>query len=366
MCLREHIHQLARDVKQQLNKEVVVFIDTNPALSITTQIALVAMTHLIIAVNADSFSMQVGCLRDCRCSLPFTHAHIHVGAQTGVEWHAPYHCFGRALTASVASVCVHHLPAGYTEYAPLGVWAYPCAGPAREFEANTFASKARSYQLPLPKIAAIINNRRVQVDRLEHTSVSMRARRAEGCLQCGTTKTVERACCPSAADRLRFCPPCLCCCSCRSLIVRGDANQAGKAALAYRALASSHAGLLFDGYKKAAELNELDKVFKMEGINGGQPFNDNQIVQFSEAYSGTMRDMCTTGVAALTCGFPVYLIGGKQSVIRTHCKVKRIGHGAVNNILQVRPVVTRSTDLTLSTCQRQCVVCVVLCCNCNC
>lgn len=63
VCLREYIHQLARDVKQQLDKEVVVFIDTNPALSITTQIALVAMTDLIIPVNADSFSMQVGCLR---------------------------------------------------------------------------------------------------------------------------------------------------------------------------------------------------------------------------------------------------------------------------------------------------------------
>jgi cellulose biosynthesis protein BcsQ len=40
-------------------KELVVFIDTNPALSIYTQIALVAMTHLIVPVNADAFSMQV-------------------------------------------------------------------------------------------------------------------------------------------------------------------------------------------------------------------------------------------------------------------------------------------------------------------
>lgn len=242
---------------------------------------------------------------------------------------------------------------------------YPCTGPAREFEANTFASKARSYKLPLPKIAAIINNRRVQVDRLAHTSAPVQARRAEGCSQlAGLQKAVERACatapgacCSLAADRLRFCPPCpcCCCCSCRSLIVKGDTNQAGRAALAYRALASSHAGLLFDGYKKAAELNELDRVFKMEGINGGQPFNDNQIVQFSEAYSGTMRDMRSTGVAALTCGFPVYLIGDKQSVIRTHCN-NRVWHGAINNILQVCPAATRRADPTLSTCQPRSVV----------
>lgn len=60
MSLRNYVHQLAKDVARGTGRELVVFIDTNPALSIYTQIALVAMTHLIIPVNADSFSMQVG------------------------------------------------------------------------------------------------------------------------------------------------------------------------------------------------------------------------------------------------------------------------------------------------------------------
>jgi cellulose biosynthesis protein BcsQ len=56
--LRNYVQQLANYCRSQ-NKELVVFIDTNPALSIYTQIALVAATDLIIPVNADSFSMQV-------------------------------------------------------------------------------------------------------------------------------------------------------------------------------------------------------------------------------------------------------------------------------------------------------------------
>jgi cellulose biosynthesis protein BcsQ len=57
MVLQEYIQDLAKYFKKQ-GKELVVFIDTNPALSIYTQIALVAMTELIIPVNADCFSMQ--------------------------------------------------------------------------------------------------------------------------------------------------------------------------------------------------------------------------------------------------------------------------------------------------------------------
>eukprot|EP00878_Enallax_costatus_P037413 GHUV01042260.1.p1 GENE.GHUV01042260.1~~GHUV01042260.1.p1 ORF type:complete len:195 (+),score=28.87 GHUV01042260.1:381-965(+) len=39
--------------------ETVVFIDTNPALTVYTQLALVAMTDLIVPVSADNFSLQV-------------------------------------------------------------------------------------------------------------------------------------------------------------------------------------------------------------------------------------------------------------------------------------------------------------------
>jgi hypothetical protein len=56
--LRNYVQALANHCRSQ-GKELVVFIDTNPALSIYTQIALVAATHLIMPVNADNFSMQV-------------------------------------------------------------------------------------------------------------------------------------------------------------------------------------------------------------------------------------------------------------------------------------------------------------------
>lgn len=59
VLLRSYIQKLANHVRRESNREVVVFIDTNPALSIYTHIALVAMSELIIPVNADCFSMEV-------------------------------------------------------------------------------------------------------------------------------------------------------------------------------------------------------------------------------------------------------------------------------------------------------------------
>lgn len=60
MELYNFIADLAREFKQGENpKETVFFIDTNPAMSIYTQIALVAMTQLIVPVVANSFSTQV-------------------------------------------------------------------------------------------------------------------------------------------------------------------------------------------------------------------------------------------------------------------------------------------------------------------
>jgi cellulose biosynthesis protein BcsQ len=59
MVLRFCIQRLAAHYSKEEDKEVVVFIDTNPALSIYTHIALVAMSELVIPVNADCFLMEV-------------------------------------------------------------------------------------------------------------------------------------------------------------------------------------------------------------------------------------------------------------------------------------------------------------------
>lgn len=63
MYLRDFIQGLA-DYHAKLqpgeSNKLVVFIDTNPALSIYTQIALCAMTELVMPICADTFSLQVG------------------------------------------------------------------------------------------------------------------------------------------------------------------------------------------------------------------------------------------------------------------------------------------------------------------
>lgn len=57
--LRDYIRELATHYKETENKELVVFIDTNPAMTIYTHIALCAMTELIVPLNADDYSLQV-------------------------------------------------------------------------------------------------------------------------------------------------------------------------------------------------------------------------------------------------------------------------------------------------------------------
>ena len=59
--MRNFIGRFADYVKEKepMYEELVVFVDTNPALSIYTQLALCAMSHLIVPLNADDFSLQV-------------------------------------------------------------------------------------------------------------------------------------------------------------------------------------------------------------------------------------------------------------------------------------------------------------------
>lgn len=57
--LRDYIRALAEYYKEEEGKELVVFVDTNPAMTIYTHIALCAMTDLIVPLNADDYSLQV-------------------------------------------------------------------------------------------------------------------------------------------------------------------------------------------------------------------------------------------------------------------------------------------------------------------
>ncbi|KAF6252278.1 P-loop containing nucleoside triphosphate hydrolase protein [Scenedesmus sp. NREL 46B-D3] len=169
--------KLANHVRRESDREVVVFIDTNPALSIYTHIALVAMSELIIPVNADCFSMEA-----------------------------------------------------VTNMFRLLYGMYPSSGRVvAAYERTMFGFKARDHDIPVPKITAIVHNK---------TPVTKEAGAAGGGFQ-------------------------------RPKV--------------YRELANSHAGLLFDGYKRAADLDELDRVFFPRA---GGPFNEGDMLVMMKTIFG--------------------------------------------------------------------------------
>lgn len=100
------------DGVSQGDEEWVVFIDTNPAFSVYTEIALAAARRLIIPINSDDFSVEA-----VRAMLDLVYG-IH--PQQGQEEHDEYF-------------------EAYRQY--------------------MFSSKATSYHLRLPKIHLLINNR---------------------------------------------------------------------------------------------------------------------------------------------------------------------------------------------------------------
>lgn len=88
-------------------------------------------------------------------------------------------------------------------------------------------------------------------------------------------------------------------------------NDSFKRPKAYRELATSHAGLLFDGYQRAQLLEQVDRVFKPRK----ETFKSNELLAFSAAYTGTIRDMCSCGIAALHTGLPLSKLVEKKNLI---------------------------------------------------
>lgn len=58
--LRVFVSEVAKHFREVHQKEAVFFIDTNPALTVYTEIALCAMTEMVVPADADDFSVQVG------------------------------------------------------------------------------------------------------------------------------------------------------------------------------------------------------------------------------------------------------------------------------------------------------------------
>lgn len=59
--MRDFVQEAAAHFSQIEQKSLVVFVDTNPAPAVYTQLGLIAMTDLIIPFDADNFSLQVTC-----------------------------------------------------------------------------------------------------------------------------------------------------------------------------------------------------------------------------------------------------------------------------------------------------------------
>jgi hypothetical protein len=105
--IKEYINQFALE-REQLERNISVFIDTNPAFGVYTELAIVAANKLICPVNADDSSR----------------------------------------TAATAMMILLH---GSNPPHPIyGSW--------------TFAAKAIQYQIPLPQIHLIVGNRFTQYD----------------------------------------------------------------------------------------------------------------------------------------------------------------------------------------------------------
>jgi hypothetical protein len=119
---------------------------------------------------------------------------------------------------------------------------------------------------------------------------------------------------------------------CRTPAQRQAGNGQAQGPAAYRHLADSHAGLLLDGYLKAVQRNELERVF-VPRANG--PFAAGQLLAFSQAYTGTMRDMRSCGVAAIYTGLPIWILRQKASLVNREFKFRNFNTRA-QNLMRVR------------------------------
>lgn len=86
-------------------------------------------------------------------------------------------------------------------------------------------------------------------------------------------------------------------------------------------MAAEQCGRLFDGYQKAVQTGQLNRVFSV--INGadGNPMMCNNVDEFADTYTATMRDMRSCGVAAVHSGFPLWQLLEKSKFVDSQFRV---------------------------------------------
>ena len=90
-----------------------------------------------------------------------------------------------------------------------------------------------------------------------------------------------------------------------------NARQPGRRK-AFGALVDTQAEVLFDGYQKAKQATELDRVFLVTEATK----NLQTTTAFSEAFTGTMRDMQSCGIASNHTGIPLWKLRENKSVLK--------------------------------------------------
>jgi hypothetical protein len=104
--------------------------------------------------------------------------------------------------------------------------------------------------------------------------------------------------------------------------------------------------MLHEGYMRAVQRNDLDRVF-VPRTNG--PFGAAQLIAFSQAYTGTMRDMRSCGVAAIYTGLPLWRLREKASLVSREFQGQNFTR-RTKYLMRVRAIICSSTGIVICWC----------------
>lgn len=124
-------------------------------------------------------------------------------------------------------------------------------------------------------------------------------------------------------------------CVCRNPVIAENNNEPATVPINYLALGRNQCRQLFDGYLEARNSGDanLRRIFKLRiGGNGAETkYSDAQLNEFRTDFTTSFRDMRSCGVAAMHCGFPLWQLVDKYSLVDRQFRrkkgdfIKRVG-----------------------------------------
>ena len=107
--------------------------------------------------------------------------------------------------------------------------------------------------------------------------------------------------------------------------------------------------MLLDGYQKAFQGHELERVFL---VTPDTPQTLATAAAFSEAFTGTMRDMQSCGIASIHTGVPLWMLKEKRALVQQTFQ----GTGflaSVCRLVEVRTQALREKGCSCLCCKQQ-------------